>query len=235
MVPAETDFVIYERYQYNSSKLRNTPLPGLDFAYYKNGYVYHSLIDDIKHVETGQLQSLGDNLLPFIKEICNSDELSKDIIESESRGLVKSPLFFDIFTKYFFVVERYILFSIFGILSLITIKIVYSRQNICLKMLKMLIKATIIGFLCVLLMMIIEIYILSKPMSWYSNIWLSILLYSPPFLLSFVNVINNDIKKLEKLYSSRIIESNIYFSIVLLYMIISIGFTITNTGIFYYF
>lgn len=98
-------------------------------------------------------------------------------------------------------------------------------------MLKMLIKATIIGFLCVLLMMIIEIYILSKPMSWYSNIWLSILLYSPPFLLSFVNVINNDIKKLEKLYSSRIIESNIYFSVALYYMFVGLGFTVVNTGI----
>lgn len=98
-------------------------------------------------------------------------------------------------------------------------------------MLKMLIKATIIGFLCVLLMMIIEIYILSKPMSWYSNIWLSILLYSPPFLLSFVNVINNDIKKLEELYSSRIIESNIYFSVSLYYMLVGLGFTVVNTGI----
>lgn len=98
-------------------------------------------------------------------------------------------------------------------------------------MLKMLIKATIIGFLCVLLMMIIEIYILSKPMSWYSNIWLSILLYFPPFLLSFVNVINNDIKKLEELYSSRIIESNIYFSVSLYYMLVGLGFTVVNTGI----
>jgi peptidase M28-like protein len=36
-------------------------VPGLDFAYVRDGYVYHTPLDSVQHVPSGSLQHAGDN------------------------------------------------------------------------------------------------------------------------------------------------------------------------------
>lgn len=43
----------------------------IDFAFIKNGYVYHTIYDDIEHVEVGQLQSMGNMMTDFIFNLPN--------------------------------------------------------------------------------------------------------------------------------------------------------------------
>jgi hypothetical protein len=44
-------------------------------VFIRNGYVYHTDIDDEKHVTPGTLQHLGNNLLPTIRELASSPYL----------------------------------------------------------------------------------------------------------------------------------------------------------------
>ncbi len=64
---------------------------GLDFAWASNGYVYHTRLDDIHQIPLGSLQRTGDNILPLILRLVNSDYLSN--IQAHSKG---NLVYFDI-------------------------------------------------------------------------------------------------------------------------------------------
>ena len=78
VIPSDTDFRIFRDYG-------NTYEGGLDFAFIKNGYVYHTRHDTIQNIQDGSIQQAGDNLLNVVidfvsKEIENrsNDEEEKD-------------------------------------------------------------------------------------------------------------------------------------------------------------
>lgn len=64
LVPSDTDFKIFRDFG---------QIPGLDLAYFKNGYVYHTKYDDIQHVSLSSVQRAGDNLLALVSNLANSD------------------------------------------------------------------------------------------------------------------------------------------------------------------
>lgn len=51
-------------------------IKGLDFAIYRNGYVYHTQADSSEKVPLGTYQNVGDNILSIAKAIANAEELS---------------------------------------------------------------------------------------------------------------------------------------------------------------
>lgn len=51
-------------------------IKGLDFAIYRNGYVYHTQSDRPEKVPLGTYQNVGDNILSIAKAIANAEELS---------------------------------------------------------------------------------------------------------------------------------------------------------------
>lgn len=57
-IPSDTDFRIFRDFGNMS---------GLDFAHYKNGYVYHTAHDNLDQVEPSVLQNTGGNLLELVK------------------------------------------------------------------------------------------------------------------------------------------------------------------------
>ena len=50
-------------------------LTGLDIAFVKNGYVYHTRYDDAKSIPDGSIQRAGDNVLGIVNGIANSPYL----------------------------------------------------------------------------------------------------------------------------------------------------------------
>lgn len=89
LVPSDTDFKIFRdfgkipgldayviHHKYSSYSREGTLLfvfLGLDLAYFKNGYVYHTKYDDIQHVSLSSVQRAGDNLLALVSNLAKSD------------------------------------------------------------------------------------------------------------------------------------------------------------------
>lgn len=86
VIPADTDYRIFRDYGH---------LPGLDIAYMKNGYVYHTKYDSEERIPAGSVQRAGDNLLAVVRHIAQSEELA------DTRGHSEGTLvFFDFLGLY---------------------------------------------------------------------------------------------------------------------------------------
>lgn len=85
-MPSDTDFKIFRDFGQIpgwvalstinlTSEFLSRPFSflGLDLAYFKNGYVYHTKYDDIQHVSLSSVQRAGDNLLALVSNLANSD------------------------------------------------------------------------------------------------------------------------------------------------------------------
>ncbi|KAK7578084.1 hypothetical protein V9T40_010289 [Parthenolecanium corni] len=82
-LPSDTDFRIFRDYGH---------LKGLDFAHYKNGYVYHTSSDNMSHVSEHVIQHTGSNILALINAFIDFDNLDDAIKENPNKAI-----YFDFF------------------------------------------------------------------------------------------------------------------------------------------
>ena len=75
---------------WNEFVLKLTFILGLDFAWVKNGYVYHTKFDDVSQIPLGTLQRTGDNILQLILGLANNDKMAN--VEKYASG---NLVFFD--------------------------------------------------------------------------------------------------------------------------------------------
>lgn len=54
---------------------------GYDFAFYQNGYRYHTQYDDFKNIPHGSYQHVGDNILSLVRNLGNALEVSQTTSE----------------------------------------------------------------------------------------------------------------------------------------------------------
>jgi len=64
LIPSDTDFRIFRDF---------LNVPGLDFAFVKNGWVYHTKYDSIENIPQGSLQNVGTNILALTQTLGNLD------------------------------------------------------------------------------------------------------------------------------------------------------------------
>uniref|UniRef100_L7M3B2 FXNA-like protease n=1 Tax=Rhipicephalus pulchellus TaxID=72859 RepID=L7M3B2_RHIPC len=68
LIPSDTDFRIFRDFG---------GIPGLDFAFAENGYVYHTKYDNMDYIPDGSIQHAGDNMLGLVLKILEARELSE--------------------------------------------------------------------------------------------------------------------------------------------------------------
>ncbi|GAB9477286.1 Endoplasmic reticulum metallopeptidase 1, partial [Globisporangium polare] len=84
VITADTDYRIYRDFGY---------VAGMDFAYIENGYVYHTMLDDISRIQQGAVQRLGENVFGVVQQLANQQgRLEKVAATPES----SNTLFFDV-------------------------------------------------------------------------------------------------------------------------------------------
>lgn len=75
-IPGDTDYRIFRDFG---------GVPGLDFAWYLNGYVYHTKNDNAAHVPLGSLQRTGDNMVALVTGLVSADELTDTASHKEGK------------------------------------------------------------------------------------------------------------------------------------------------------
>jgi hypothetical protein len=64
LIPSDTDFRVFRDY---------AKIPGLDMAFVKNGFFYHTKFDNIDAVTPGSIQHEGSNVLALLEHFGNLD------------------------------------------------------------------------------------------------------------------------------------------------------------------
>ncbi|KAJ8963361.1 hypothetical protein NQ318_018833 [Aromia moschata] len=190
-IPSDTDFRIFRDYG---------GLVGVDMAFYKNGYRYHTKYDDFEHIPHGSYQHVGDNTLSLIKDLADAPEVENPV---PTPGKM---VYFDVLG--WFMVSYTTTTAV--ILNLVTVFVsvstfVYSAADFKLKCTKSTFKylgVTLAGILGSWLTAGFTVcaiaYFLdltSCTMSWYANPWMIFGLYMlPTVALSgcFLFLINHD-------------------------------------------
>lgn len=171
LLPADTDYRIYRDYLNGS---------GLDFAFIRNGFTYHTPDDNVQHVESGQIQHMGDNILAVTESI-----LQKDLNDVANR---QGDVYFDFFGLTMVVVSKTTLFIAWNTIlaGLITV-IIYMNLRVVQGLLRLL----SLLLLCLLSTALLPLLVAAtrSALFWYSVFPLGLALYALPvcftaFLLS---------------------------------------------------
>lgn len=215
IIPADTDFRIFRDHG---------KIPGLDIAYMKNGYVYHTMYDLEERIPAGSIQRAGDNLLAVVQHIAQSEILADTQAYAEG-----GVIFFD-FLGLFVVhysewLGTLINLTVVGFAILLTlnkIKLSYNygvSKTVYLRQLAY----TFMVQLCGCIVSLVSITLISllmdalgRPMSWYSQPWLICPLYMAPTMMSVIAVFHFVLPRQKKYFQFTdgiwIIES-LYFEV----------------------
>lgn len=181
LIPSDTDYRIFKDFG---------GLPGLDFAFVKNGYVYHTKFDIPDFITVGAVQQAGDNLLRLIDEALKSPAMNEIGYQYPT-----NLAYFD-FLGFFMVVYRVQLSTVLNIFFILAsfvdmiLKITYLRDTRIAPKGKLLSigKAVLILFSSFILALVINLVIAAIlgacgfSMSWYGNPLFTVGLYVCPSL-----------------------------------------------------
>ena len=155
---------------------------GLDFAYYKNSYHYHTNLDVVENIQPGSIQHFGDNVLELIKELVwNQDDWDME----RQRGMVYFVYPGGLFI-YYSRTASIIFHAVVVVVSLYTCR-VYARQVLAgmgmggmVKSALQSLGALIVGIGSACLEGVLMAF--GNPMSWFSSEFYATLCFSVPFL-----------------------------------------------------
>jgi hypothetical protein len=88
VIPSDTDYRVYRD---------ELGVRGFDIAYFENGYVYHTQIDDMRFIGTGSLQHEGDNVVALAKALSAQTEIDHPAFPGgDPHAASDRAVFFDI-------------------------------------------------------------------------------------------------------------------------------------------
>ncbi|GAB0089652.1 endoplasmic reticulum metallopeptidase 1 [Sergentomyia squamirostris] len=183
LIPSDTDYRIFRDYG---------RIPGMDFAFAYNGYVYHTKYDKEDIFPAESLQHAGENVLPLVESIASSDELADT--KSHEDGHVIFYDFFHVALIYYSETTAAIINSILATVGVILLAVscvcfvrkgeipvlVFARELGFTMIIQMLSLAVGAG----LVMLAAVVYnAAGRSLAWFSSSYLLFFLYFCPFYL----------------------------------------------------
>lgn len=180
VIPSDTDFRVFRDFG---------NMVGIDMAFVKDGYRYHTKYDRFDNIPLGSYQHVGDNVMSLVKNMANNPELGNENAES---GKV---VFFDLFGGYFVSYNTstavILNLSIF-VLSLLVFLLSLRRFNLGITVntvlyFNQIFAVTLFGWLLSFLTIILLAYVidlLGYGMSWYGHPWLVLGLFVIPTIIT---------------------------------------------------
>jgi hypothetical protein len=193
VVNSDTDFRVYRDYGV---------IPGMDYAYVSNGYVYHTSLDVIERIQEGAIQRLGENLVGVIEEIANQPGVLKEIA---SKSHHSETLFLDLFGYKMISMSRSNSFMISGVILIGTViflmssSVSFEERIMAFKFVAKCTGLALIGSLCTGTMLT-----LYAPMTWYAQPFLGGATFALPALSMMVHSLERLLEKYKNKLSTNL-------------------------------
>lgn len=230
LVPSDTDF----------RQLRDFgKIPGMDFAYSTNGYLYHTRYDALSTIKLESLQHTGDNILPLVRALANAEEMENT--KEHEDGKVVFFDFMNWFMIYYTQTEAIIINTIIScatIFSIIFSVYIMGRKSdasykelsiefgisFAIQFFSILLAAGVVILLCVIF------DAAGRSMSWFTSQWLVFGIFFCPFFcaLGLGPVLYIKFRKLAKISLQHRTQMHLH-SVSLIYAILLI--ILTGSGI----
>ncbi|KAK5644973.1 hypothetical protein RI129_006273 [Pyrocoelia pectoralis] len=186
-IPSDTDFRIFRDFG---------GTVGLDFAYDRNGYRYHTNFDDFENIPGGSYQHGGDNALALIRYLGSAPELSR--IHEQVQGAV---VYYDFMGLFMIVYSGWVIIFLNIVVSVLSLAVALKSfydfnlglSFATLKYVGLCFLVMLFSMLFALLFILIVALVIDSlkfSMSWYNNTWIILGLYNVPVIaMSFVVVV----------------------------------------------
>uniref|UniRef100_H2YR33 Endoplasmic reticulum metallopeptidase 1 n=1 Tax=Ciona savignyi TaxID=51511 RepID=H2YR33_CIOSA len=184
IIPSDTDFRIFRDYGH---------IPGIDLAYMKNGYVYHTVYDNEEMIKQGCIQRAGENILAVVRHLVTSPASLLSDPSSYKHG---SLAFMDVLSLYMITIPMRLLYILNHLVALGAIFVLgrYLVEPLVLNNGKLLLQAVgvnIVSWIAgVIAVILVAMFLTSvgHPMSFYSKPVFVVFLYVPPVLAAMLSV-----------------------------------------------
>uniref|UniRef100_A0A915EM45 FXNA-like protease n=1 Tax=Ditylenchus dipsaci TaxID=166011 RepID=A0A915EM45_9BILA len=174
LVPSDTDFRNFRDFG---------RISGLDIAYVKNGWVYHTEFDQTRLIHKGAIQRNGENVLSLIKALISSPYLQQPANFDEG----KKWIFFEIFgfAIYYGFMKGTLanLTASLSVLIMIAYRIrsqLYTSKDVLTAFAHH--SLALLGMAVTALMLYAVVYLLNLSMFWYATPWLVLPFYILPMV-----------------------------------------------------
>ncbi|KDO33233.1 hypothetical protein SPRG_02043 [Saprolegnia parasitica CBS 223.65] len=187
VIPGETDYRTYTEYG---------DVPGMDFAYVANGYVYHTPLDDISRIQAGAIQRFGENVQGTIRQLFASPSTLRSMgAPSSSLG---GHIFFDVFGYRTLTLSTDTSARIHAALAISTLLYVSAVSQTTwrdkLHALRLLLRLSLAGLVTGLL--VAAVLCLYAPMSWFASPTTRLWVFVFPVAAGFLHQLPSDARSL---------------------------------------
>ncbi|KAH6580548.1 hypothetical protein BASA61_009560 [Batrachochytrium salamandrivorans] len=207
-VKSDTDFRQFVQYG---------DMAGLDFAFYQNSYVYHTMLDVEENIQDGSLQHFGDNILALVEYIIFEADLSdfshsQNVIYYDYLGMI-----FVYYTKNLAATLHY------SLVALLVVFAIYRHKQLGLSSIGAVFEMLQIGqsllssiFHSVVTALFLT-YMLGNAMSWFSREWLPIVLFGAPTIRGLLSSVISKRRRSTLTGADPISERRTFLGIILLW------------------
>ncbi|CAH0474874.1 unnamed protein product [Peronospora belbahrii] len=176
IIPADTDYRVYCDFGY---------VAGMDFAYIANGYVYHTMLDDISRIQPGSVQRLGDNIAGVIHQLGNEPGRLKKVGDNPQSS---NTFFSDVMGLTMVTASKTITLTICGgVLLLAMIYLLLSQVSFNERFTAFVLTMRCFGAAIASSLIVAVLLSLYAPLPWYSQPYLAGALFITPALAGMLH------------------------------------------------